>query len=105
MTIYNFIISSTYKIREVILNRLFLLSETLRRFVNACIITVKKPPATHRFLKKKLTSAINQLLIKNIQNKPTNFLKIAKKMISRFSYEEIGSQRIFSNSNYPFNTT
>lgn len=86
MTIYNFIISSTYKIREVILNRPVLPSETLLcHFVNACIITVKKPPATHRFLKKKLTSAINQLLIKNIQNKPTNFLKIAKKMILRFS--------------------
>lgn len=86
MTIYNFIISSTYKIREVILNRPVLPSETLLcHFVNACIITVKKPPATHRFFKKKLTSAINQLLIKNIQNKPTNFLKIAKKMISRFS--------------------
>lgn len=74
MTIYNFIISSTYKIREVILNRPVLPSETLLcHFVNACIITVKKPSATHRFFKKKLTSPINQLLIKKKfkTNQPT----------------------------------
>lgn len=79
MTIYNFIISSTYKIREVILNRLFLLSETLRHFVNACIITVKKPPATHRFFKKKLTSPINQLLIKKYSKQTNQLLKNREK--------------------------
>lgn len=80
MTIYNCIISSTYKIREVILNRPVLPSETLLcHFVNACIITVKKPPATHRFFKKKLTSPINQLLIKKYSKQTNQLFKNREK--------------------------
>lgn len=74
MTIYNFIISSTYKIREVILNRPVFPSETLLcHFVNACIITVKKPPATHRFFKEK-TNECHQSTLNKKYSKQTNQL-------------------------------